>query len=186
ADTPADLGGPGTGETIMTIGRLRRLRTLAAATALAAATLSCDDQAPPGNEVRATTATPIKHVIIVVGENHSFDNLFGTYQPRAGQTIDNLLSQGIVRADGSPGARFDRAQQLRGLDTDTYQADTASTGAYETLPRPSTTAGIGLPQWVPDMRFPADLPNGPYQISRYAPCTTAPCLRCRSCGRSRP
>ena len=153
----------------MTTGSLRRLRTLAAATVLAAATLSCDDQAPPGNEVPATTATPIKHVIIVVGENHSFDNLFGTYQPRAGQTIDNLLSKGIVREDGSPGAHFDRAQQLRGLDTDTYQADTASTGAYETLPRPSTTAGIGLPQWVPDMRFPADLPNGPYQISRYAP-----------------
>lgn len=26
--------------------------------------------------------TPIKHVIIIVGENHTFDNLYGTYRPR--------------------------------------------------------------------------------------------------------
>ena len=27
------------------------------------------------------TETPIKHVIIIVGENRSFDHLFATYQP---------------------------------------------------------------------------------------------------------
>lgn len=26
------------------------------------------------------TRTPIKHVIIIIEENHSFDNLFGTYR----------------------------------------------------------------------------------------------------------
>jgi phospholipase C len=37
------------------------------------------------------TATPIKHVIIVIGENRSFDNLFATYQPRdASQQVWNL------------------------------------------------------------------------------------------------
>ena len=51
----------------------------------------------------AAPATPIQHVIIVVGENHTFDNLFGTYQPKPGQKIMNLLSQGIVYSDGSPG-----------------------------------------------------------------------------------
>ncbi len=25
------------------------------------------------------TASPIKHVIVILGENHSFDNVFGTY-----------------------------------------------------------------------------------------------------------
>ncbi len=115
------------------------------------------------------TETPIKHVIIVVGENHTFDNLFGTYRPRRGQSIDNLLSKGIVNADGTPGPQFSRAQQLIGTNTDGYHAETASTGAYDTLPQPYTTYGIGLPQGVPDTRFPTDLPNGPYQISKYVP-----------------
>lgn len=115
------------------------------------------------------TATPIKHVIIVIGENHSFDNLFGTYRPRRGQFIDNLVSKGIVNADGTPGPNFDRARQLIGSDTKKYMAVTPSTGAYDTLPRPYTTYAIGQDQGVPDTRFPADLPNGPYQISKYAP-----------------
>ena len=117
----------------------------------------------------ATPKTPIQHVIIVIGENHTFDNLFGTYQPKAGQSIDNLLSKGIVRADGSPGPHFDRAKQKIGRDEFKYHAETFSTGAYQTLPQPYTTYGIGLPQGVPDTRFPTDLPNGPYQISKYVP-----------------
>jgi phospholipase C len=40
------------------------------------------------------TTTPIKHLIVVVGENHTFDNLLGGYQPRRGQAVSNLLSQG--------------------------------------------------------------------------------------------
>jgi phospholipase C len=117
----------------------------------------------------AKTATPIKHVIIIVGENHTFDNLFGTYQPQHGQTIDNLLSEGIVNANGSPGPNFSKAAQMIGLDQHKYQAETFSTGPYATLPQPWTTYGIGLPQGVLDTRFPANLPNGPYQISKYVP-----------------
>lgn len=115
-------------------------------------------------------SSPIQHVIIVIGENHTFDNLFGTYKPKAGQTIDNLLSKGIVKADGSPGPHFDDAKQRIGLDgprTREYLAETPSVGAYPTLPQPYTTYGIGLPQGVLDARFPADLPNGPFQISKY-------------------
>jgi phospholipase C len=38
----------------------------------------------PDNVVDAIkTATPIKHVIIIVGENRSFDHLFATYVPKA-------------------------------------------------------------------------------------------------------
>lgn len=113
--------------------------------------------------------TPIQHVIIIVGENHTFDNLFGTYKPAAGQTIDNLLSKGIVNADGTPGPHFDKAKQSIGRDEIHYNANTATTGAYATLPQPYTTYGIGLPQGVLDTRFPANLPNGPYQISKYVP-----------------
>ena len=49
--------------------------------------------APPGAENSSNTVTPIHHVVIVIGENRSFDNLFATYQPPAqGQSAFNLLS----------------------------------------------------------------------------------------------
>src|SRR4029077_12564880 len=54
-----------------------------------------------GND--CNTATPIKHVIILIGENWTFDSIFGTYQPRRHQSVDNLLSRGIVTASGAPG-----------------------------------------------------------------------------------
>ena len=31
---------------------------------------------------RLKTASPIKHVIIIVGENRSFDHLYATYTPK--------------------------------------------------------------------------------------------------------
>jgi acid phosphatase len=140
---------------------MKPIRTLGVATTLVAAAVS--------QAWAAGTATPSQHVIVVVGENHSFDNLFGTYRPRPGQHVANLLSRGIVNADGSPGPHFDRAAQRIGVATGEYRAATPSSAAYETLPQPYTTWGLGLPQGVPDTRFPADLPNGPFQISRYVP-----------------
>ncbi len=119
------------------------------------------------------TTTPIEHVIIIVGENHTFDNLFGTYKPKAGQAIDNLLSKGIVKEDGSPGRHFENAGQRIGRDEIRYTAETPSTGEYSTLPQPYTTwasqAATGLPENVLDTRFPTNLPNGPFQISKYVP-----------------
>ena len=65
-----------------------------------------------GNSIR--TASPIKHVIIIVGENRSFDHLFATYVPKSrGERVFNLLSEGIVKADGTPGENFDRAHQFQ-------------------------------------------------------------------------
>src|ERR1700739_3197214 len=61
----------------------------------------------------AKTASPIKHVIILIGENRGLDHTFGVYQPKgAGQTISNLLSKGIVNEDGTPGPNFAQAQQF--------------------------------------------------------------------------
>lgn len=117
----------------------------------------------------AAPTTPIEHVIIVVGENHTFDNVFGTYQPKGGQTISNLLSKGIVNADGTPGPNFAQAAQNYGRDVGTYKVRTPSVATYNTLPRPYTTSAIGQPHNVPDTRFPDDLPNGPFQITKYVP-----------------
>ena len=38
-----------------------------------------------------STRTPIKHVVVIVGENRTFDHVFATYKPKHGQRIDNLL-----------------------------------------------------------------------------------------------
>ncbi|MFL5288540.1 MAG: alkaline phosphatase family protein [Rhodopila sp.] len=53
------------------------------------------------------TKTPIKHVIVIYGENRSFDHLFGTYRLPSGDSVMNILSEGIVNADGTPGPNFE-------------------------------------------------------------------------------
>ncbi len=63
------------------------------------------------------TSTPIKHVIVIIGENRSFDHVFATYVPKQGEHVWNLLSEGIVNGDGSPGPNFERAQQSAATDT---------------------------------------------------------------------
>src|SRR5438128_2744000 len=71
------------------------------------------------------TATPIKHVILIIGENRTFDNIYATYVPRHG-TVLNLLSKGIINADGSPGPNADLATQfqLKTIDPVSYFIDT--------------------------------------------------------------
>jgi phospholipase C len=160
------------------------------------------------------TATPIKHVIVVIGENRSFDNLFATFQPAdTTRHVWNLLSQGIVTASGGRGPNFDAAAQHEALDTasDGFLLSPPQTVTYTALPQPSTTEGdilfapakipsslsflygkaitnepglaaadqnllndggllSGVPplvNFVPDIRFPKNLPNGPFQITSY-------------------
>jgi phospholipase C len=97
-----------------------------------------------------TTQTPIKHVIVIIGENRSFDHVFATYVPnRAGQRVKNLLSEGIVTLDefsnAIPGPNFEKAHQLAAMDlgtTDTF------------LLSPPT-------QLFPNDQLPAPLVGGP-------------------------
>src|SRR5260221_166007 len=49
------------------------------------------------------TETPIEHLIVVIPENRSYDHTYGTYRPRHGQFVSNLLFKDIVNADGPPG-----------------------------------------------------------------------------------
>ncbi|HEY1759452.1 MAG TPA: alkaline phosphatase family protein [Bryobacteraceae bacterium] len=62
------------------------------------------------------TATPIKHVIVIIGENRSFDHVFATYVPKKGESVRNLLSEGIIKADGTPGPNFSKAEQKAAYD----------------------------------------------------------------------
>jgi len=148
--------------------RIRRLRAAAAAGIFV---VSGPLVSGPEALAQADAASPIQHLIVVIEENHSFDNVYGTYTPGPGQSIDNLLSKGIVKADGSPGPNVALALQHTANDTVTYSLDPTLTGAYNPLPQPNTTSAIGQPPNVPDPRFPADLPNAPFQ-SRSTPSTS--------------
>jgi len=149
---------------ILRFERGNRMRS--AAMLLLTIAVLCSAPAARAAETRAT-ATPIEHLIVVVGENISFDNLFATYEPPAGETVGNLLSRGIVDRDGKPGPRFADALQREASVLDRYAVTPKTTGAYATLPQPGTTYAKGLPSNTLDTRFPADLPNGPFRITRY-------------------
>src|SRR6202008_2020631 len=83
-----------------------------------------DDHSPSNDH---GTRTPIKHVIVIIGENRSFDHVFATYVPKQhGETIDNLLSRGIITLDGNkdahPGPNFQKAHQVAASDLGTKDA----------------------------------------------------------------
>ena len=84
------------------------------------------------------TRTPIRHVIVIIGENRTFDHIFATYKPTSGETVDNLLSKQIINEDGSPGPNFSFAVQNSAIDThdDGYQVSPMDKSLYNTLPPP--------------------------------------------------
>ena len=176
----------------------KRLAAAAVSALLSASTL-CAAQVQSDTADDLSTATPIKHVILIIGENRTFDQVFGTYRARGGQHVWNLVSQGILNPDGSPGRNFYRAQQWMATDTGTYSIHPGKTAPYTTLgvittsgtpsaPPFATAAaaqaiepalptdyyqyladgGSGLPPGTKiDPRFPGDLGNGPFDITRY-------------------
>jgi phospholipase C len=87
------------------------------------------------------TRTPIKHVIVLIGENRTFDHLFATYVPRSGDSVKNLLSEGIIKADGTPGPFFHKAAQSRAVAPFRTQffisLNDSEKVPYQTLPAPT-------------------------------------------------
>jgi phospholipase C len=71
---------------------------------------------PEASSKDADTRSPIKHVIVIIGENRSFDHVFATYIPKNGESVYNLLSEGIINADGTPGPNFNKAKQHAATD----------------------------------------------------------------------
>ena len=90
------------------------------------------------------TTTPIKHVIIIIGENRTFDHIFATYMPKKGQTVWNLLSEGIIKADGSPNQpNYSKNGQSSANNFHSYQLAPTPT-PYTTLP-PALAGGPFAP-----------------------------------------
>ncbi len=80
------------------------------------------------------TASPIKHVIVLIGENRSFDHVFATYIPKPGQFVSNLLSKGIVKWDGTPGPNYKLSAQYSAVDSTTVGAGTYAINPPEKTP----------------------------------------------------
>src|ERR1700722_11244100 len=76
------------------------------------------------------TESPIKHVIVIIGENRTFDHIFATYEPREGEHVDNLLSKGIIKEDGSPGPNYAKAAQFAAKDNNFYTINPDNKTAY--------------------------------------------------------
>ncbi len=89
---------------------------------------------------KSRTATPIKHVIIIIGENRTFDHVYATYKPpRRGESVSNLLSKHIINADGTPGFNYSRSAQFSAVDNDTYDLSPSDKQVYDPLPSPTTS-----------------------------------------------
>jgi phospholipase C len=113
------------------------MRTITKTFAVSALVWSC---VMPFKAFAATaTKTPIHHLILIVGENHSFDNLLATYRPSNGQHVANLLSNGIIDLNGAPGPNASQAQQWQAIDKDQYSITPTRTNPFPLLPQPNTT-----------------------------------------------
>ena len=119
---------------------------------------------PPAGD--AKTQTPIKHVIVIIGENRSFDHVFATYVPPSGQTVNNLLSEGIITLDSNknaiPGPNYKNAQQLAAQDL-------GSADAFLLSP-PKTQ--------FPASKMPAPLVGGAKVSYIYKDCGSTPVTEC--------
>jgi phospholipase C len=93
--------------------------------------------ATPSGANDNNTRTPVKHVIIIVGENRSLDHEFATYVPPSGDSILNILSEGVINADGASGPNFARAVQKTASDTTVFSSAPKITGNYGVLPAPN-------------------------------------------------
>ena len=84
----------------------------------------------------AKTTSPIQHVIIIIGENRTFDHVFATYKAKPGEWVDNLLSKHIINADGTPGPRFPAAHQRSAVDMTNWKESPGDKWLYPVLPPP--------------------------------------------------
>jgi phospholipase C len=101
-----------------------------AMTLIALQVLAAMPQAAYAQAATPATSTPIKHVIVIIGENRTFDHVFATYRPKNGEGVNNLLSEGIVTEEGKPGPNYSRSAQFSALDT-----TTSGNGVYSNSPQ---------------------------------------------------
>src|ERR1700730_10832062 len=106
------------------------------------------------------TQTPIQHVIVIIGENRTFDHVFATYKPSEDESVSNLLSKGIVNEDGTPGPNFSLASQssATAASADGFQMSPSSNVPYSILP-PVLAGGYSTAPF-PDVKTAKKYENG--------------------------
>ncbi|NPT57340.1 phospholipase C [Paraburkholderia elongata] len=148
------------------------LATSLAAYGEAAGSASVATASVPGTQQGAHTATPIKHLVVIFGENVSFDHYFGTYPkalnpagesafnalpntPRVDGLLDGLLRPNPNSTNAANGAdaadpfRLDRSQALTASQDHAYKPEQMAfdNGAMDLFPkytgRTSATGGSG-------------------------------------------
>jgi len=124
----------------------------------------------PVAESAPATLTPIKHVILVIGENRTFDNMFGMYVPPKGQSVRNLLSEGILNADGTPGPNFRRAAQWQAKGDGSYSLHPHKTAMYPDLGPITVSGAPSTPRFKDVQEVAAKEPGLP--ADAYAQLTT--------------
>jgi phospholipase C len=116
---------------------------------------------------KTTSASPIQHVIVILGENRSFDHVFATYVPKQGETVSNLLSKGIVNADGTPGPNYWISNQYKAYEPVHYSLSPGGKKLYEHIP-PIVAGGPKTPYFSSIAQAktlePFALPNSYYQF----------------------
>ncbi len=107
-----------------------------------------------------STRTPIQHVIVIIGENRTFDHVFATYKPKKGESVANLLSKGIVNEDGTPGPNFALAAQSSAIDgsDDGFRLSPSVKTRYSVLP-PALAGGYSTAPF-PDVATAKAFENG--------------------------
>jgi hypothetical protein len=141
---------------------LRRRRILSRRTGLAAALIflqaSASVNAEPDNR---RTETPINHLLVIIGENQSFDHVFATYRSPSGDHVSNLLSKGIIDIHGRSDRNFAAGAQSSAVETRTFQLAPGGKQTYALLPAETTgnlplggsdTAGRRLPPLLAPLR----------------------------------
>jgi len=91
---------------------------------------------PPSLAAQNPSVTPIQHVIVIIGENRSFDHVYATYKPKRKQTVSNLLSRGIINADGTPGENYSLSAQYSAVDSSVFQLAPTGKAVYGNIPAP--------------------------------------------------
>ncbi|MEM3851921.1 MAG: alkaline phosphatase family protein [Methanomassiliicoccales archaeon] len=142
-----------------------------------------------------STLTPIKHVVIITMENHSFDNIFGNYPYGGNAALSNLLPDmsmpndinnvsKAVKLSSAPQGTFSTPDPVEGYTA--YHLDWAggSMDGFRANSGPQSmtyfTAYQMAPEWdiaeefaIADMYFAsaltATIPNRLFQIAGYSP-----------------
>ena len=141
-----------------------------ASTAASAPASSAAGSAPAASASGASASSganaPIDHIVVIYQENHSFDNLYGTFPGAEGLSqATNAAPQ--IDASGRP---YDTlpAPTNSNLTACSASAPAASAAPCSSASPQNPDIVTGLKPLLPDPRFPK-LPNKPFDIDQFIP-----------------